>query len=342
MPSDRENSLRTIRFEQPESIPCVISLTQAIWNIHREGLEDVVLDHPDIFPPHKRGGMDFDFFRSDIKAGEEWIDEWGSVWHNLRDGMKGQPKVHPLADWKSLETFSPPAIDPVEEEQRIIEKAEELRREGKMIWGGSDRFFERLYFLRGFNNLMKDLIKDPPELHTLVDMVLARNISWIEMWIDAGADGIRWGDDLGMQDRPMMSNRLFRKQLYPGYSRMCSIAREAGCETYLHSDGRILELMDDLLEIGFTVINPQITINDIDVLENRYKGRVCIDADIDRQQILPRGSPDQVRKHVEEIVTRLGSREGGLMMIAGIYADAPLKNIKALAEAMEEYRFFYS
>jgi uroporphyrinogen decarboxylase len=139
-----------------------------------------------------------------------------------------------------------------------------------------------------------------------------------------------------------MSPATFRRHLCPGYERMCQLAREAGAETYMHSDGHILELFDDLMAAGFSVINPQVGCIGIDRLANLYKGRVCLDADIDRQQILPHGSPEQVRKHVEEIVRKLGSKDGGLMMIAGVYADVPLQNIEALAQAMEEYQYHYS
>ncbi len=340
--SDRENTLRTIRFEEPEWIPCRVSLTRAIWHRHRESLEDVVVRYPNIFGPHERGGMDFDEFPPSYRAGEEWMDEWGCVWHNLRDGMRGQPKVHPLEDWSHIESFRPPNVSDAAIQERMAEEVGRLRREGRMVWGGAGRFFERLHFLRGYRNLMMDLVENPPELERLIGLVLDHSLACIEKWIEAGADGIRWGDDLGTQTRPMMSRTTFRRHLFPGYSKMCRLARDAGCETYLHSDGRILELMDDLMAAGFTIINPQVNINDIGQLERSYKGKVCLDADIDRQHILPRGTPGQVRNHVKEIVERLGSKDGGLMMIAGVYADVPLENIEALGQAMDEYQYYYS
>ncbi|MHC4546291.1 MAG: hypothetical protein ACYSYL_17560, partial [Planctomycetota bacterium] len=72
------------------------------------------------------------------------------------------------------------------------------------------------------------------------------------------------------------------------------------------------------------------------------KGRVCIDIDIDRQQITPFGSPGQIEKLIRQEVEKLGSREGGLMMIYGLYPGIPLENVKAIMDAMERYAGYYS
>jgi len=108
----------------------------------------------------------------------------------------------------------------------------------------------------------------------------------------------------------------------------------------LHSDGHILEVIEELANVGVTIINPQSRANGIDEIRRVCFGKICID--LDRQVILPYGKPEDVRRHVEEVILKLGSRRGGLMIIAGCYPDAPLENIEALCRAMEEYCRFYS
>ncbi|MCD6510523.1 MAG: hypothetical protein J7L11_09080 [Thermoprotei archaeon] len=56
------------------------------------------------------------------------------------------------------------------------------------------------------------------------------------------------------------------------------------------------------------MINPQVRINRLDNLK-AYKGRVCIDADVDRRVVLPFGTPHDVEEHIKEIVLELGSKE---------------------------------
>jgi len=346
--TERENCLRAIRFQEPEWIPCRVVLSGAIWKRHREALDELVLRHPLIFGSRESEKGNYDDFPPQSKAGERFTDSWGCVWHNLADGIRGQVKGHPLADWKAFSAYRAPdplatnELGPRDRWEKVRADVEKARSQGKMVWGGGDRFFERLHFLRGFRNLMLDLHLDPPQLGSLIDMVVDHNSRLVAKWVELGADCIAMGDDLGTQTRAMISPALFRKHLLPGYARMCSIARQGGCEAYMHSDGHITELMQDLIAAGFTVINPQVNCNGIKALVKMCKGRICLDADIDRQQVLPRGSPEQVRKHIEDIVLNLGSREGGLMMIAGVYGDVPLENIEALCQAMEDYSHHYS
>ena len=80
----------------------------------------------------------------------------------------------------------------------------------------------------------------------------------------------------------------------------------------------------------------------IDWIKENLKGKVCIDLDIDRQKITPKGTPEQVDGLIREEVEKLGSKEGGLMMIYGLYPGVPLENVKALMDAMEKYAFYYS
>ena len=76
------------------------------------------------------------------------------------------------------------------------------------------------------------------------------------------------------------------------------------------------------------------------MIEANIKGKVCIDLDIDRQRITPFGTPQQVRDLVKEEISRLGTRDGGLMLTYGWYPGVPLENIKALMDTLEENMYY--
>ncbi|MEM2299545.1 MAG: hypothetical protein QXW23_08480, partial [Thermofilaceae archaeon] len=67
----------------------------------------------------------------------------------------------------------------------------------------------------------------------------------------------------------------------------------------------------------------------------KLKGKVAIEVDIDRQYLLPFGSPDDIRSHIRKVVDVLGSKRGGLLVTAEVLHDVPLNNIEALLEALE-------
>ena len=231
-----ENYFRTVEFRNPAWIPVSVSLMPATWKKYREDLEEIVIRHPLIFGEYKKGSRNFDEFRGLYREGTH-TDEWGCVWKNIRGGLDAIVVHHPLSSWDAFESYTPP------------EPGEGLPH-GFM--------FQRLYYLRGFENLMMDFVDEPPQLHRLIDMVLSYNLAVVRKWVARKPKMVHFGDDLGMQDRLPMSPEHFRKYLKPCYAQIFGMCRDAGIHVYFHSDGHILEVIDDLIECGVTVINPQI------------------------------------------------------------------------------------
>jgi len=345
----RENFLRAAEMSGPEWIPCSVSISPPLWSKYRERMEDLVLRHPRIFGEYKRGSRDFDDFGI-RRAGNRIVDEWGCVWAFLVDGLQGQVVKHPLDDWRKLRSYKPPdpiLLDNVPREgyppvigefQRELERIRRYKMEGRLAVGGCPHgfMFQRLYYLRGFSNLMKDFILEPPELQILIDMVVDYNLKLIRRWLDVGIDLLSCGDDLGTQDRLTIHPRAFRKYLIPAYRKMFTPAREREVHVRLHSDGHIMEIAEDLIEAGVTILNLQDLVNGVERIKRRLKGRVCIDVDIDRQKIVPFGKPEDIRRHVHYVVSELNSPDGGFMITVDIYPPTPIENIEALCQALEE------
>jgi len=117
---------------------------------------------------------------------------------------------------------------------------------------------------------------------------------------------------------------------------MFKTCREAGAHVHFHSDGHIMEIAEDLVNAGVSILNLQDLVNGINNIKRNLRGRVCIDLDIDRQRILPFASAEDVKKHVRTAVSSLSSPDGGLMIQVYPCSPTPLKNIRALCEALEQ------
>jgi uroporphyrinogen decarboxylase len=345
----RENFLRSAEMTGPEWIPCSVSVSPPLWHKYREQMEELVLRHPLIFGEYTKGNRNFDDFGIRFK-GNTVTDEWGCLWSFLVDGLQGQVTKHPLEDWKLLSSYLPPdpmLLNHVPEEgappvKDSFDKAkanlEDAKRGGKLAvgWCSHGFMFQRLYYLRGFSSLMKDFVLQPPELSRLINMVVGFNMKIICRWLDAGIDLLSCGDDLGMQDRLTIRPDVFRKYLVPAYSAMFAPAREKSVHVRLHSDGHVIEVAEDLIRAGVTILNLQDFVNGIENIQKRLRGKVCIDLDIDRQKIIPFGTPGKVKKHVQNAVSKLNSAEGGFMITAGIYPPTPIENIEALCQSLED------
>jgi len=336
--TETENYLRAAEFRYPQWIPFNVNLMPGTWQKYRENLEELVMCHPLIFGSHEKGSRNFDNIPDSYQEGE-YTDEWGCVWRNVHSGLMGQVVFHPLADWNNFKNYEPP--DPLAERdwETTKKQFEEDKKEGKLARAGGGSMFHRLCFLRGFENLMIDIATDSPALHELINMVFQYNIKQVEKLLEIGANMIHFGDDLGIQNRLPMSPEHFRKYLGPCYARIFGACRKAGAHVYLHTDGNILEIMEDLIEYGVTILNPEDYPNGLDAIASKCKGKVCVDLTF-AQQYFPFLTPQRIFNYFEEVVVKLGSKEGGLMWYVEIDPDVPLENIEAIFQAVEKYRCY--
>ena len=348
--NNRTNVLKAIRFEQPEYIPMVFHINAACWHHYdHTALQDLMEEHRFLFPAFKRQEAVKPHFGLNERRDKPYTDPWGCVWETMDDGITGSVQHHPLADWSKFARYRPPDPDitdgifPVD--WKGIREDVERRKSGEeLVVGGlpHGHTFLRLMDIRGYENLILDMMDEDPRLARLIDMLAEFNHECVMRWITMDPDIMAYPEDLGMQLGPMLSPDRFRKYIRPVYERLMAPARDRGCIVHMHSDGDIRTLVDDLIGGGVDVLNLQDMANGIEWIASRLSGRLCIDLDIDRQHVTPRGTPRQIDALIFDEVRSLGSKQGGLMMIYGLYPGVPLENVKALMDAMEKYAAHYS
>jgi len=347
--SCRENYLRNASFQCPEYMPVNIAISAASWIEGGDELEQVVAHHPRIWPNFEKGKRDWAGFDLEkYTAGANFRDAWGCLWEANVTGLEGQVIESPLENWDSSDTWRAP--DPLLTADRgpvdwdgIRKDIEARRVKGELTSGGLPHgfFFMRLTYLRGFENMMIDMAIEDPRLWSLIDAIYEHNRVIIAQYLDMNVDLVGIAEDLGAQTASIIGPEMFRKYCMPTYQKLLLPCRERGCHIVMHSDGYIMDLLDDLISAGVTIINPQDLCNGIDNLRRACKGRVCICLDVDRQSIVPFGTPTEIHELVEEEVRELGSSTGGLELIAGIYPPTPPRNIDALATAFEDFQTFW-
>jgi uroporphyrinogen decarboxylase len=224
-------------------------------------------------------------------------------------------------------------------------KALQKLKNGDLVTGeiGHGHTFLKLVQLRGYENLIFDMTDRESRLSALVGMLEEFNLGLVDNFL--GIPGLEWmsyAEDLGMQSGPMLSPALFREYIKPAYERIVRRAKEAGCTIHLHSDGDIRLLVEDLMDLGVDVLNLQDLVNGIDWIHENITGRRCVELDVDRQNVTYSGTPSRIDELIKHEIEKLGSKQGGLMMIYGLYPGVPMANIKAVMDAMVKYADFYS
>lgn len=348
MLNQRENILRSVRFERPERIPMAFWINPACYNHYpKTALDELQESHPYLFPGFNSSSAMSSVVKTPAQS--SFVDSWGVTMASPEEGIAAVSIAHPFSNWSILEGYSPPPLPELTEDEKkqpnlAAEKRKEAIAAGTLVYGGlpHGHTFLRLCDLRGYEALICDMADDEPRLWRLIEMIEAHNEARIRCSLLRGAEWMGYPEDLGMQVGPMLSPEHFKKYIKPSYSRLMKLAIEAGCIVHMHSDGDIHTLVDDLVVSGVQVMNLQDLVNGIEWIEKRLKGKVCIDLDIDRQNVTRFGTPAEVEALIKTEVETLGSREGGLMMLYGMYPGVPLANAKALMDAMEKYSTYYS
>ncbi len=342
--TNRENILRTIRFEHPEHIPIVFHIADAVFhNYDPHAIEELLESHPIIAGKHR---MRWDMVEQTRAADEqitEFTDAFGVEWKGVIDGIRGAVQKHPLADLDLVRDYQFPAVPQfnLEADRANVQNAKD---NGYFTGAGLEHghTFLRLTDLCGYENTLMAMADDDDNMKLLIAKLEDYNAAFINHYAKVGYDMLSFPEDLGMQVGPMISPSLFREYIKPSYKRLMQPARDSGAIIHMHSDGDIRTLVDDLIDGGVDILNLQDLVNGIDWIRDRFAGKKCIELDIDRQKVTVFGTPAEVDALIREEVEKLSSPAGGLMMIYGWYPGTPLENIRALMDAMEKYMFYWS
>jgi hypothetical protein len=308
-------------------VPCWVGINYTIWERHQARLEKLQQECPHIPLSGKDGG------NTPRAAEHQSRDEWGCLWHFPGMGLDGVVVEHPLDTWDRRDTWKPPS--PAERIAALRNTPEDQRPRGVGTEHGF--LFLRLTYLRGFDNFMVDAGEDNPKLYELRDLVTDYWYDLVNAHLDCGATHVNAADDLGLQNQLPVSPSMWRKLLKPGYARIFGLARERGATVSLHTDGYVVDLIPDLIEVGVTTLNPQDLVNGLDNLVRLAKGKVHLALDIDRQKVMVFGTPEEIDAHIENCIRTLGSPDGGLSLVWGVYPGNPIGSIEAGVRAMQKY-----
>ena len=283
-----------------------------------------------------------------------FIDEWGITWRRPKPGGFYYDIAHfPLAG-ASLNDLGrypwPDPLDPIRREG-LLEAAQALHEAGEYavilsgLTGGGP--MEVSAWLNGFENFFAALLLDPDFADALLDRVLEIKLKfWKETLPIIGPyiDIISESEDLGVQDRLMVSPKVFRQHLKPRLRQLFSCIKAVAphVKILLHSDGAIVEILPDLIEIGVDILNPvQVTAKGMDdtaFLKREFGKQLVFWGGIDTQHVLPFGSIEEVQTEVCRRIEDLAPGGGYVMgSVHNIQAGVPPENILAMLEAWMVY-----
>ncbi|MEI6788965.1 MAG: uroporphyrinogen decarboxylase family protein [bacterium] len=204
----------------------------------------------------------------------ESVDDWGCLFTNLMEGVHGEVKQPILTgEYPDSRTIRPPVEhipeDPVKARDRI-----------NQFCAGTDKFvlarnlprpWERYQFMRGTEDSMVDVMMPEQGMKACLKVIHDHYLREMEFWVTTDVDAIFFMDDWGSQTQLLIPPEAWRELFKPLYKDYCDLAHAHGKFAFMHSDGFISEIYEDLVEIGVDAQNSQLFVMDMEDLATRVK-----------------------------------------------------------------------
>jgi hypothetical protein len=261
--------------------------------------------------------LHWNFIGTGSRHQRQTYDEWGCLWVRSEMNNMGQIKGHPLETWERMPGFAWP--DPDNPDFYTGMESRLAALEGKYILG--DIFmllFERMHALRGYEHCLTDFYQYPQEASALADRIVAFDLGIIRNLSARFGErihGFTFTDDWGTQQSLMISPRLWRSFFKPRYQVLFNAIHAAGWDIWMHTDGRMNAILEDLLELGLDVINlQQPRVNGIEEIGRQFRGRVCFESSVDIQATLPFASQEAIYAEAVELMEKWACPAGGFIL----------------------------
>jgi uroporphyrinogen decarboxylase len=345
------------RLGLPSVMPAICDDVQGLALPDDDLLERLGVDVRGLFPLNSHNDRVAERIRREPKGdGEEveaFVDEWGITQHRpYPDGLYFTALRHPLEGVISVDDVTKYPWPDTGDPRRIaglhdLAAAYQAQGRAVMIKGVLAGIFEMAQRVRGMAPLMMDLASDEALAGALLDKMVELKLNFWEMALPQlrdVVDVISEADDYGTQVSQLISPRMFRRLMKPRlailFGRIKELAPDA--KLFFHSCGNVRPLLPDFIELGVDILNPvhvrATGMNPVELKRDFGRDIVFWGGGVDTQDVLPHGTPAEVRDDVRRNIDALAPGGGFVFnTVHNIQADVPPENVVAMVEALWEH-----
>ncbi len=311
----RELVRRALTFETPERIPRHMWLLPWAQMYMPDVVKEINTKYPDDIIEATG------FYRPSLKQkGDRYgvgtfTDDWGCVFRGVQAGIHGEVKHPILTDLNDLTPISPPV-------EMLPDNEDEFRDAVNRFCAETDKFviagclprpWEQYQFMRGTEDAMMDIMAPDEGCREALEIIHDFYMREVELWSSTDVDAIWFMDDWGEQRQLLIRPSIWSDLFKPFYKDYCDLAHKNGKFAMMHSDGNIMAIYQDLIEVGVDAINSQLFVMDMEELGRIAKGKIAFWGEIDRQHVLTSPDPQVGIDAVETVAKHLYSPRGGII-----------------------------
>ena len=311
--------------------------------------------HPDTLPIYHKYFGTSTLDELQLKVGDDfrWItplfiessyrDLEGKDIFEFRKHKKTLGEAGPLSECESMdevESFNWPDVKYID----LSECLQNLRRAGEFYRASGfwTMFFHDVMDIFGAESYLTKMYTHPEIVHAVTDRVCTFYAEANELlFTQAGnlIDGFFFGNDFGTQRDVLISAAQFDEFVLPWIRRFAEQARRHGLQVLTHSCGSVHDVIDRLIDAGVQCLHPlqaKAFGMDAETLVRDFGGRIAFLGGIDTQELLIKGTPEQIRQEVRRLKQIFGPGWIASPSHEALLPDIPPRNVAAMAEAVLE------
>lgn len=259
--------------------------------------------------------------------------------------LAGDITIKDIENSKWPDPYAPGRTDGLREEAKELYENTNYAIVADIMCGGP---FEQALWIRGWEDFLSDLYLNPSLAEALMDKITEIDIGLWDVFLTAVGDYVDvvcQGDDLAMQESPIISKEIYRKHIKIYHKKLYDFIRtKTDAKIFHHCCGSAYDLIPELIDVGVEILNPiQTSAKNMEPerLKKEFGRDLSFWGGIDTQKILPYGIPQEVEDEVKRVIEVLG-KDGGYIFAPGhnIQPLVPSENIEAMLEAALRYRSY--
>jgi uroporphyrinogen decarboxylase len=277
-----------------------------------------------------------------------FIDHWGIKWTPsgsyfwYSSPLKDKFSVDDIESYHWPDPEAPVFTEGKEKESKALHENTDYFVHG---WGATPFFFIYVY-LTGFERWLTDPYTHPEFYSALVDKIFEIETRINERFfgvVGESVDSAWYEDDFGSQTGPFMSVKEFSQRCTPWIARTIQgIKKQAPhVKMFIHSCGSNYDLLGEYIKAGIDVwqtVQPSAWKQDLETLKKEYGSKIAFMGGLDAQQLLPFGSPEEVRAEVRRVISIMAP-DGGYIFgpTHNVQTNTPPENVVAMYDAANQY-----
>lgn len=271
---------------------------------------------------------------------EIYKDEWGVTYRKNGWPIIAQTDT-PVKNRRDWESYVFP--DPDAPHRLRIFKDSKAANTGDLaiVLGILGPFTMLSWYLIDFETLAITMYTDPEMIHEMNEAVLEWTLKVIQRVAEeGGADCVQISDDWGGNNSLLISPDDFRQFFIPYFKRLVEGIKAHGLPVIMHNDGKIWDVLDDLVECGIDGLHPVERAAGMDLrkVKEKYKGKLTPIGNVNNKITMVSDDPEDVKKEVLECINEAAAGGGYIISTDhSIHDLIPLENVKCLVETIKQY-----